>query len=125
MKNLYKMRIILDTNFIVDTIKNKIDFMKELERICDFNFEIFVLDKTLYELRKIKKPESKIALFLIRNFNIIDTSKYKDKDVDDILFELGSKYFIIATQDKELKRKLRKKSIQVIIIRQKKYYKFA
>ena len=118
------MRIILDTNFLIETIKYKIDSLMELRRICDFNFELCILDKTLDELEKINKVESRIALSFIHILKIINTKESKNKDVDDILVELSSKDTIIATQDKELKRRLRKKHIPLIIIRQKKYYKF-
>lgn len=119
------MKIIFDTNFLIDTIKYKIDAIRELRRICDFNFELCILDKTLDELKKINKPESRIALSFLHIFNIIQTSKFKNKKIDDVLVEISSSDTIIATQDQELKRRLRKKYIPIVIIRQRKYYKFA
>ncbi len=118
------MKIIFDTNFLIETIKCKIDSLNELRRICDFNFELSILDKTLEELKKINTIESRISLSFIHIFKIIDTKNFKNRKVDDILVGLASKDTIIATQDKELKRRLRKKYVPVIIIRQKKYYKF-
>lgn len=119
------MKIIFDTNFLIYTLKYKIDVLKELRRICDFNFELCILDKTLGELKKINKMEARIALSFIHIFKIINTEKFNINNVDDILVEIAFKDSIIATQDKDLKRRLKKKNVPVIIIRQKKYYKFA
>ena len=109
--------IVLDTNIILDSIKFKIDLFTELNRICNFPYKIGVLDKTLKELEN--KRNSKIAFQLINKKNI-QTIKTQDSYVDDLLFKLNENY-IIATNDKELKRRLRKEDKKIITIRQKKY----
>lgn len=111
-------QIILDTDFIINAAKNKVDIKSELARICDFSFEICVLDKTLEELEG--KPQAKLAKALIANFKVIETTK--DKPVDDLLMDF--KDVIVATQDKELKEKLKKRDIGVITIRQGKFLRF-
>ena len=118
------MQIILDTNFLIYTIKYRIDFESELARICDFNFNICLIDKTIDELKKLKVPEAKIALALIDRFKIIDTKSSKFNKVDDILVDLASKDCIIATQDIELKKRIRPITKRIIILRQNKYFKF-
>ena len=47
-------KIILDTNFIVTALKFKIDLFSELRKALDFQYEIFILDKTIDELKKLK-----------------------------------------------------------------------
>jgi rRNA-processing protein FCF1 len=118
------MQIIFDTNFLVYSIKYRIDFESELKRICDFNFDMCLIDKTIDELKKLKVPEAKIALALIDRFKIIDTKDSKLKRVDDILVDLTSKGCIIATQDIELKKRIRLITKKIIILRQNKYFKF-
>ena len=118
------MKIILDTNFLIESLKYKIDSESQLRRICDFNFKICLLDRTLEELKKINSIESRMALSYSRTFHIIDTKEFEHKSVDEILIEISSPETLIATQDKELKKELRKKNIPIIVIRQKKYYKF-
>ncbi|MBS3134513.1 hypothetical protein J4214_04755 [Candidatus Woesearchaeota archaeon] len=111
--------IILDTSFILTAIKFRIDIFLELERICIFNHKISVIDKTLHELKN--KPNGKLALDLIekKNVNIIKPSE--KGIVDDILTKLagGDKDIIIATQDMDLKKRL--KNSRIITIKQKKY----
>ena len=110
--------IVLDTDIVLEAAKNRIDIKVELDRIIDYNYEICVLDKTLEEL-KGKKFE-KLALGLIQGFRVIKTSM--DKPVDELLLELND--VIIATQDRELKEKLKNRNIAVITIRQKKFLRF-
>lgn len=110
--------IVLDTDIILEAAKNRIDIKAELDRITDYNYEICVLDKTLEELKG--KRFEKLALGLIQGFRVIKTSM--DKPVDELLLELES--VIIATQDKELKEKLKNRNIAVITIRQKKFLRF-
>ncbi|MEK6974154.1 MAG: PIN domain-containing protein [Nanoarchaeota archaeon] len=116
--------IIFDTNFLLHSLKYRIDFASELRRICDFNYILCILDKSIVEIKKQKSSEAKLALSFIDGFKIINT-KEPGKNVDDILVDSASKDIIVATQDKELKRRLRKKHAPIIVIRQKKYYKFA
>ena len=114
------MKILLDTNFLVTSIKFRIDFFSEIERICDFRYNLVIIDKTIGELKKINNIESKIALKLIKNkkVNIVKT---KEGKVDDLILNIADKDYIIATQDKELRRRLRDKNIRLLTIRQKKY----
>ena len=112
--------ILIDTNFLVEIIKFKINLFLELDRVCDFNFEVKILDKTISELEKINSKESKTAINLIKKkIKIIKTKS--DKIVDDILVEIANENTIVATQDKLLKQRLKQKSIKTLIIRQKKY----
>lgn len=117
-KKSYMKTIVLDTDIILEAAKNRIDIKVELDRIIDYNYEICVLDKTLEEL-KGKKFE-KLASGLIQGFRVIKTSM--DKPVDELLLELND--VVIATQDRELKEKLKNRNIAVITIRQKKFLRF-
>src|SRR3989344_7943284 len=96
--------IVIDTNMILDSIKFKVDLFTELKRICNFQYKTAILDKTLNELEN--KPNSKIALQLI-NKNNINIIKTKEGYVDDLLLNLDDNH-IIATNDKELKNRLKK-----------------
>ncbi|MEK6953002.1 MAG: hypothetical protein AABX29_08365 [Nanoarchaeota archaeon] len=113
--------IILDTDFILTSVKFKIDIEQQLKKLCDFNFNISYLDKTLDELKN--KPNEKLAKAVISNFNIIKTTR--DKSVDELILNISDNNTIVATQDKELKEKLKKGKIAIITIRQKKYLVFA
>jgi len=128
-------KIIIDTNFIVSAIRFKIDIFSELQRICDFEYAVCIVDGTIDELEKLAetgKPKDKIAarisLELIRNkkINITKTppKNKRVKNVDLLILNLIKKEdFIVATQDKELKKEIRKKGAPIIVLRQKGYLK--
>ncbi|MCD4759667.1 hypothetical protein K8R33_02175, partial [archaeon] len=88
------------------------------------NEKLVVFDKTIDELNKINNPNSKAAIMLIevKKFKVFKTKK--DKIVDELILDKVKKKDMVATQDKELKRRLKEKSIKVLTIRQKRYVKF-
>ena len=126
-KNNYK-KILLDTNFLLIPYQFKVDIFAQIDRIMHFQYKIFVLDKSVEELKKVIKEQkgkskdaAKIALKLvaIKNIGIIRTES--DKKTDDAIVELSRKdKYIVATQDKDLKRRLIDHGIEVIVLRQKK-----
>ena len=116
----------MDTNFVLIPAQFGVDIYAEIGRIIDGGYELYILDKTLTELDDIiengkgaAKPHAKLALAILEAKKP-KTLKTTSKDyVDNII--LGLKGYIVATQDKELKLKLKKNGVQVIVLRQKKY----
>ncbi|MBL7100759.1 MAG: DNA-binding protein [Nanoarchaeota archaeon] len=120
------MKIILDTNFLLAVGQFGVDIFSELERICDFPYEVCVLSQTMEEIDKIietpgKKGKSaaRLALGLVKGR--VKLLKAEGSFVDDILVRLADKDTIIATQDKELKKRIK---TRIITIKQKKYLAF-
>jgi len=114
-------KIILDTNFLMIPAQFKVDIFGEIKKVMNYNYQLFVLKGTIEELNNIiekqtgkNKSAAKIALKLIKakGLKILDINQ---KPVDEILIDL-SKDYIIATQDKELKKKIKHK----IILRERK-----
>ncbi|MDP2906673.1 MAG: DNA-binding protein [Nanoarchaeota archaeon] len=118
-------RVILDTNFLLAIGQFGIDVFSELERICDFPYKVFVLDKTIGELNKVlttggkDKAAAKLALSLVKEK--VEVIKTSDGYVDDILVQLANEDNLVATQDKELKNRIK---TRIITIKQKKYLAF-
>ena len=125
--NYVGKKILLDTNFLLAIYQFRIDIFTQIDRILTFPYRIFILDRTLEELKKIVKGQkgknrdaAKIALKLIaiKNVGIVKTKS--DKKTDDVIIDLSSKnHYIVATQDKDLKRRLINQGIEVIVLRQK------
>ncbi len=122
-------KIVLDTNFIMSVAELKIDIFTEMKRIANFNYELCIMDKTLDELKGLteigsgrQKQAAKIALQLIKQRKISVMQTKKDRNVDNLIIDVVDKHkkehdYVIATSDKELKRKL--KNTPLIIIKQK------
>ena len=114
-------KIIIDTNALMAINEFKIDIFSELEKTCDFNYEIFVLYGTIDELNKIiteqrgkHKRAAQLALAILKTKKV---KKIKSEgNVDDKLVELSAKGYHILTQDIGLKRRLTK---PYLTIRQK------
>jgi len=115
------MKIILDTNFLVDSIRFKIDLKSELA-----GNELFVLDSIIFEMGKIierKTKESvlaKLALEFAKGKNI-KILKSNEKETDESLISYSKQGYAIATHDRILKNKLKKAGAKIIYTRQKKY----
>jgi rRNA-processing protein FCF1 len=115
------MKILLDTNFLVTSVKFKIDIFLELK-----GNELFVTEPVLDELAKIARKKgkdstaAKMSLEMIKEKNL-KVLESKEKEADMSLLDYGKKGYVVATQDKKLREKLRKAGTRIIYIRQKKY----
>ena len=70
-------KIILDTNFLLIPAQFKVDIFSEIVRIADFSYELFIIDKTLDELKKITETQkvkdrfaANLALQLLKAKNV-------------------------------------------------------
>lgn len=115
-------RIILDTNALMAIEEFKLKLFDELEKICDFNYEVCVLEGTIKELKKIQEEQrqkykraAKLALGIIKVLKIKQLPS--QGHVDDVLVEHSKNGDLVLTQDIGLKRRLSK---PYLTIRQKK-----
>lgn len=132
------VNVILDTNFLMIPFQFNVHIFEELRRILDVPFEVFILEESVNELNYIiqnqrgkNKEFARLALQYIKMKKIpfFDVSKQKDlyitnnskRDiVDDMLVAIASEENLIATQDIELKKRIREKSnIKIIYLRAK------
>lgn len=117
--------IILDTNLIVDCAKTKVDIWRELDRILPHNFIVGILDRTMEEIdvvinkRGKEGDAAKLAktILLTKQVTIYPT---ESGHTDNLLLKKADENHIIATNDGELKKKLKAKKQPVIILRAKK-----
>lgn len=109
------MEILLDTNFIMSCVKQNIDFISFLNQ----NFEkIIVPEKVIGEIKKIKdnkkvklrdRESASLALQMLDNSEI-KIINLKEKKVDDgIVSYVENNNIVVATIDKELKKRLKGK----------------
>jgi uncharacterized protein len=125
------MKIVLDTNFLLIPAQFNVDIFSEIERICDFSHQVCILEQSLDELNKIivqqtgkNKAAAKLALQLVKQKGLNTIRISKKDSVDNILANLPEMEYMVATQDIELKRRLKAKNIKIITLRNKKYLNF-
>ena len=114
------MKVFLDTNFVIDLFRFKIDPAEIFDLLPDS--QLFVLDSVVRELKLLagsKKSDSKpakIALEFVETLKKIPTNKNPDKAFLDL-----DKHDIVATNDIELRKKLTEKKIKTIYLRARKH----
>lgn len=101
------MEVLLDTNFIISSVKKKIDFISELESM---GFKVILPREVFQELKdlrlKVQKSDKSaidLALKLFESKKIKKTTIGHMK-VDKGLIEKGRQGFYIATLDKGIRR---------------------
>ena len=125
-------KIILDTNFVFLPFTLKIDIFSEIDRIMHEPYNLFVMEDTIDELDRIMQEQkgkdretAKMALQLLekkgvgKQKSLYMTGNSKKPIVDDIILALADKNHIVATQDRELRKKLTEKGIRTIYARKK------
>ncbi|MFH0710948.1 MAG: DNA-binding protein [Candidatus Aenigmatarchaeota archaeon] len=119
------MRIVYDTNFLMSIIKFRIDLFKELDLILDKPYENIIFDSVVTELRNLAKgktkssDEARICLTFIKTkFHVIKALEGK---VDDVIFSMSDEDSAVATNDIELRKRLKSKGIKTIYLRAKKH----
>ena len=115
------MKILLDRNFILSCVKQKIDFLEELFFL---GYGILIPKQVFLELDNISKSKQKhyfrnnaaLALKILKNAEgSFDDVNLKDNNVDRGIekFAKLNKGVIIATLDEELKKKIPNKKLVI------------
>jgi len=117
-------KVALDTNMLLAIKKLKIDIFEEIKESigkAEFLIPVQVIKEMqkLSEKNKNLEKASNIALQLIKK-NKAKEIQSKEKDADKALIELAKKGIIIATNDKELKKKVLKVKGKILNIRKRK-----
>ncbi len=127
-----KTKVILDTNFLFIPGDLGVDIFTEIQKIMSEPYELCVMDATINELEKIMATTSKqkqglnakLGLILVKQKNLKTINSSFKNYADQSILEYAAKNpekTIVATQDKDLKNKLKKIPTRIITLRQKKY----
>lgn len=120
-------KVILDSNFLFIPFQFRIDVLKELENIIG-RFEPIVLSTTVEELKDLARDKSEktrkqalLALEIAERCVLVGVEKDPTETYDDVILRKSKEWSCpVATNDKELRRRLRKEFIPVIYLRQRK-----
>ncbi|MHA1629475.1 MAG: PIN domain-containing protein [Candidatus Heimdallarchaeota archaeon] len=122
------LEVILDTNIIIYLSEGKFNLNFELERLLTQEFNVVILSACIAELEILAKREMKMKkhlLFLeklrkkitVINYNPETIPTTDEKIIAYVTKEPPEK--VVVTNDKDLKKKLRKKGVPVIFVRKK------
>ena len=115
------MKVILDTNFMLVPHQFGVDIFEFLK-----DYEVATLSSCISELRTLSKKRSddgkaaKVALKLVKEKKI-EIIKVKENGDPAIISYASKEKCIVATNDIELIKILKKNGVKIIRLRQKKY----
>jgi len=117
--------VLIDTNFINFSIQNKLDIMKSLMDCLYAKCVPCITDAVMAELEKLG-PKYRVALRLAKDprFERLPCVRQGNEYADDDLVErvTAHRIYIVATCDRDLKRRLRKiPGVPIISIKERKY----
>ena len=110
------MEVILDSSFIISCVRDRIDFLSQLE---EQGFKVKVPRGVLQEMKDLKKKaklshEDRVAInvaFEIFQQRNIKKMTLGGKNVDEGLIEKGKQGYYIATLDKNIKHNVPNKIV--------------
>ncbi|MBU5537094.1 MAG: PIN domain-containing protein [Candidatus Aenigmatarchaeota archaeon] len=117
------MRVLLDTNFLIDVIKFRVN-LDEITDLIGAN-ELVIPSSVEKELKKISGETSQVggyakaALNLMKEYNI-KILKSTGR-TDDIMLQLSNEKTLVATNDRELRKRLKALGRKTIYLKSKKH----
>jgi rRNA-processing protein FCF1 len=120
------IKVILDSNFFFVPMQFKIDIFKELDKLFG-KAEPVVLSTTIEELRQLTakgapkmRKQADTALELVEKCQLIKMEKEPDESYDDVILRTAKEWNVpVATNDAELRKKLREAGVSVVFLRRK------
>ena len=120
-------QVLLDSSFLFIPSNFEIDIFSELKKLLGGRFEPVVLSATLRELQKLShssstklRKQAAIALKFAEQCRVQEASEEKHESHDDLIVRIAHiMRFCVATNDRELRKRLRNLKVPVIYLRQK------
>lgn len=121
------LKVILDSNFLFVPAQFKIDVFEELMKLLNQWFEPILLSATYQELQTMtekgspsRRKQASLALKLTEKCRLVNVEKEMGETNDDVILRIATQWKSpVATNDRELRRRLRAQEIPVIFLRGK------
>lgn len=121
--------VILDSNFLFIPLRFGVDIFEELQRLLG-KLPRCIVPKPIIEELKLLRPEAKpsfkkeldFALDLAGRCEVLEENPRYGEPVDDFVLRLAvSNGWLVATNDSDLRRRLREVGVPIIYLRQRAY----
>ena len=121
-----KRQIILDSNFLFVPARFKIDIFEDIEELVG-GFEPIILSTTLEELKGLSESgsekvrrETSLARLLAGRCRVIEVRRRSEETYDDVIVRVAKELgYPVATNDRELRRRLRRNGVPTIFLRER------
>jgi len=119
--------ILIDSNFLFVPSQFHLDIFEELTNLLNQRFEPILLSPTQKELQKLAKEgspktrrQASLALKLAEKCRVVHVEKGLKETDDDVIVRVAAEWKCpVATNDRELRKRLRKLGVPVIFLRQR------
>jgi hypothetical protein len=122
LNRVKKIKVLLDTSVLLQVYEG-IDVLEKIERALGTQCEFYVLDAVLDELIRLSQgvgrrgKAARLAISYMRNKVKLITFKGEQGKTDDIIMEFMRRNkgeFVIATNDKKLRKDLKKMNVKIV-----------
>lgn len=119
------VRILVDTSFLLECVKRRVDFLEELERLLDSRVRLLVLKPIYEELKRLSRKRERRAVYARLVLKILGKTGAETletgKDVaavDELIVEMSIRMRLpVATNDSKLRKRLRRNGVPVFYLR--------
>jgi len=119
------LKVIFDSNFFFVPLHVKIDIFSEMMTLLNQKYEPIILSTTLQELQRIAekgtpklRKQAAVALKFAEKCRVFNVKKSRDETNDDVVIRIAAEWRSpVATNDRELRRRLREQNLPVIFLR--------
>ena len=121
------IKVVLDANFFFVASQFNVDVFEELANLLNRRFEPVLLSSTQKELQGLaessspkQRKQTQLALRLAEKCRFVAVEKGLKETYDDVIVGVAAEWKSpVATNDRELRKRLRKVGVPVIFLRQK------
>ena len=121
------IKVIFDSNFLFVPSQFQLDIFEELTNLLNQRFEPILLSPTYRELLKIAekgspkmRKQASLALKLAEKCHVVQVEKSLEETHDDVIVRVAAEWRCpVATNDRELRKRLRNMDVSVIFLRQR------
>ncbi|MFQ5999376.1 MAG: PIN domain-containing protein [Candidatus Bathyarchaeia archaeon] len=122
-----KVKVILDSNFLFVPSQFQLDVFEELANLLNQRIDPVLLSPTKKELEEIARKgspktrqQASLALKLAEKCRVVHVEKDLKETHDDVIVRVAAEWKCpVATNDRELRKRLRKMRVPVIFLRQR------
>jgi len=122
-----KVKVIFDSNFFFIPSQFQLDIFEELTNLLNQRFDPILLSPTQKELQRLAKESSpktrkqaSLALKLAEKCRVVHVEKGLKETHDDVIVRVAAEWKCpVATNDRELRKRLRSLGVPVIFLRQR------
>ncbi len=128
MRKGREWKVVLDTNFLLIPGEFGVDIFSELKRILDVRFRFLVPTVVIQELSLLERKTKgrdlqaiRMAKGMIERLETVDIGTFGKAPTDKLIYSYATSNpnVIVCTNDKKLKKKLRRAGVPVVYMRSK------